>query len=141
MKVKVLGSGESGFEKITKPADVTLLERFENPSPSFRLDIQIGGYNDAKEFTSLCPITGQPDFGRIIVKYVPKKWCLESKSWKLYLASYRNHAAFSEACIVQITHDLKKFLKPVMLHVAGEFTPRGGISVNPSCEYWGKYDD
>jgi len=97
--------------------------------------IQLGGFDDPKEFTSLCPKTGQPDFARIVVEYVPDKLCVESKSWKLYLGSFRDAREFHEACIARILRDLVKLLDPHWIRVSGEFTPRGGISINPSMTY------
>jgi len=135
--LKHLGSGSSDFGNF-KPADSDLLERFRNPMNLLANGlpvIQLGGYEDPKEFTSLCPKTGQPDFARIVVEYVPLSWCVESKSWKLYLASFRNHQDFHEACVARILGDLVTLLDPQWMRVTGEFTPRGGISINPSMEY------
>lgn len=135
--LKGLGSGSSNFEDITEPADARLLERFPNPMkavPGVAV-IQLGGYDDPKEFTSLCPKTGQPDFARIVVEYEPREWCVESKSWKLYLGSYRTAQEFHEACVARILGDLVDLLDPEWIKVTGEFTPRGGISINPSMEY------
>lgn len=132
-----LGSGSSDFDKIQKPADAGLLEKFLNPMrlvPGTPV-IQLGGFDDPKEFTSLCPKTGQPDFARIVVEYVPNRFCVESKSWKLYLGSYRNHQDFHESCVTKICADLIALLDPLWIRVSGEFTPRGGISINPSIEY------
>ena len=83
------------------------------------------------EFTSLCPITGQPDFASIYISYIPDQLCVESKSLKLYLFSYRNHGDFHENCINTIGKDLVKLLNPRYLEVWGKFTPRGGISIDP----------
>lgn len=132
-----LGSGASGFDAIVTPHDARLLEKFPNPmnrTPGHAI-IQLGGFQDPKEFTSLCPKTGQPDFARIVVEYTPDKWCVESKSWKLYLGSYRTAREFHEACIARIMADLIELLDPKWIRVEGEFTPRGGISINPSMEY------
>jgi 7-cyano-7-deazaguanine reductase len=84
---------------------------------------------DCPEFTSLCPITGQPDFGRIAIEYVPDRRCLESKSLKLYLGSFRNEGSFAEVIANRIRDDLVAALAPRRLTVTAEFTPRGGIGI------------
>lgn len=86
---------------------------------------------DCGEFTSLCPVTGQPDFGRILIHYVPDRLCVESKSLKLYLGAYRNHGAFHESCVNQIADDLVAAISPRYLRVFGDFRPRGGIAIRP----------
>ncbi len=87
------------------------------------------------EFTSLCPITGQPDFATIYIQYVPDVKMVESKSLKLYLFSFRNHGDFHEDCVNIILNDLVKLTDPRYMEVWGEFTPRGGISIHPYCNY------
>lgn len=87
------------------------------------------------EFTSLCPITGQPDFATIYISYIPDKKIVESKSLKLYLFSYRNHGDFHEDCINKIMNDLVSLLNPRYIEVWGKFLPRGGISIDPWCNY------
>ena len=87
------------------------------------------------EFTSLCPITGQPDFATITISYVPDIRMVESKSLKLYLFSFRNHGDFHEDCVNIIMKDLIKLMEPKYIEVWGKFTPRGGISIDPSCNY------
>jgi 7-cyano-7-deazaguanine reductase len=82
------------------------------------------------EFTSLCPMTGQPDFAHIVIDYVPRKLLVESKSLKLYLGSFRNHGAFHEDCTVGIAKRLVKELKPVWLRIGGYWYPRGGIPID-----------
>ena len=84
----------------------------------------------APEFTSICPVTGQPDFAHLVIDYVPGKWIVESKSLKLYLGSYRNHGAFHEDCTVRIGLDLKKLLRPKWLRIGGYWYPRGGIPID-----------
>ena len=84
----------------------------------------------APEFTSICPVTGQPDFAHLVIDYVPGKWIVESKSLKLYLGSYRNHGAFHEDCTVRIGLDLKKLLSPKWLRIGGYWYPRGGIPID-----------
>lgn len=120
----------------TEHADETLLERFPNPHYSdhrgvSELEVEI----IAPEFTSLCPKTGQPDFATIRVRYVPGLWCVESKSLKLYLNSFRNFGEFHEACVTRIGNALVDMLAPVRLEVIGEFTPRGGIKFWPRYAY------
>ena len=87
------------------------------------------------EFTSLCPITGQPDFATIYISYVPDVKMVESKSLKLYLFSFRNHGDFHEDCVNIIMKDLIKLMEPKYIEVWGKFTPRGGISIDPYCNY------
>ena len=87
------------------------------------------------EFTSLCPITGQPDFATITISYVPDGRMVESKSWKLSLISFRNHGDFHEDCVNIIMKDLIKLMEPKYIEVWGKFTPRGGISIDPYCNY------
>ncbi|TJW10885.1 NADPH-dependent 7-cyano-7-deazaguanine reductase QueF [Parvibacter caecicola] len=87
------------------------------------------------EFTSLCPITGQPDFATIYISYVPDVRMVESKSLKLYLFSFRNHGDFHEDCMNIIMKDLIALMDPKYIEVWGKFTPRGGISIDPYCNY------
>jgi 7-cyano-7-deazaguanine reductase len=87
------------------------------------------------EFTSLCPITGQPDFATILIDYIPDIKMVESKSLKLYLFSFRNHGAFHEDCVNIILNDLIRLMSPKYIEVTGIFTPRGGISIHPYCNY------
>jgi 7-cyano-7-deazaguanine reductase len=115
-----------------------ILDRFPNPSAVARenpagafLALRI----DAPEFTSLCPMTGQPDWARMVIRYQPDQWCVESKSLKLYLGSFRNHGEFHEACVNRICNDLVALLDPQWLIVEGRFTPRGGIPFWPIAVY------
>lgn len=87
------------------------------------------------EFTSLCPITRQPDFATITIDYIPDVKMVESKSLKLYLFSFRNHGAFHEDCVNTIMKDLIQLMNPKYIEVFGIFTPRGGISIYPYCNY------
>ncbi|MDD4872459.1 MAG: preQ(1) synthase [Kiritimatiellae bacterium] len=87
------------------------------------------------EFTALCPITGQPDFGKITISYIPAKLCLESKSLKLYLFSFRNHGTFHEEAVNRILDDVVKAIKPRKAVVKGEFNTRGGISITVEAIY------
>ena len=84
----------------------------------------------APEFTSLCPVTGQPDFAILVIDYVPGPWLIESKSLKLYLNSFRNHGAFHEDCTVAIGKRLADFLEPRFLRIGGYWYPRGGIPID-----------
>ncbi|AXI08519.1 NADPH-dependent 7-cyano-7-deazaguanine reductase QueF [Oceanobacillus zhaokaii] len=96
------------------------------------------------EFTSLCPITGQPDFATMYISYIPDQKIVESKSLKLYLFSFRNHGDFHEDCVNIIMNDLIELLDPRYIEVWGKFTPRGGISIDPWCNYGKpgtKYED
>ena len=100
-----------------------LLETFENRYLGINYLIQF----DCSEFTSLCPITSQPDFATIYISYIPNEKCVESKSLKLYLSSFRNHKDFNEDIINIILNDLIELLDPNYIEVSGEFLPRGGI--------------
>ena len=107
------------------------LEAFVNRYPEHDYVIEF----DCPEFTSLCPITGQPDFATVYISYVPGKKMVESKSLKLYLFSFRNHGDFHEDCMNIIMKDLVKLMDPKYIEVWGKFTPRGGISIDPYCNY------
>lgn len=87
------------------------------------------------EFTSLCPKTGQPDFAKIIISYIPRLKMVESKSLKLYLFSFRNHGDFHEDCVNIILNDLVALMDPRYIEVKGIFTPRGGIAIHPFASY------
>ena len=113
--------------------DPTLLEHFETPATTVGSEMWITV--EAPEFTCVCPKTGQPDFGSIIVHYRPEKRCLESKSFKLYLMGYRNYGAFHEKVTAQIAADLVWALRPIELKVEGVFKPRGGIAFLPKIHY------
>ena len=103
-----------------------VLERVPNPHPGERYLVRF----TCPEFTSLCPITGQPDFAHLVIDYVPAGWLIESKSLKLYLGSYRNHGAFHEACTVEVALRLKAELTPVWLRIGGYWYPRGGMPID-----------
>ena len=89
---------------------------------------------DCSEFTSLCPVTGQPDFGELLIEYVPDKSLVETKSLKLYLWRYRDQAGFNEALVDMIATDIARQLEPLWLRVTGTFNPRGGIGVTATAE-------
>jgi 7-cyano-7-deazaguanine reductase len=90
---------------------------------------------EATEFTSLCPITGQPDFATIEIEYIPRELLVESKSLKIYLGQFRQHGEFHEACVNRVANDLINLLDPEFIRVVGKFTPRGGIAIHPRAEY------
>ena len=109
-----------------------VLETFENKHPENDYLVTL----DCPEFTSLCPKTGQPDFGRIIISYIPRVRMVESKSLKLYLFSFRNHGDFHEDCVNIIMKDLIALMNPKYIEVVGYFNPCGGISILPFAN-WG----
>ena len=120
--------------KQTKYADTyspEVLETFVNKHPDNDYMVSF----TCPEFTSLCPITGQPDFASIYINYIPNTLMVESKSLKLYLFSFRNQGDFHEDCINIIMKDLVKLMQPKYLEVKGVFTPRGGISIYPFANY------
>lgn len=108
-----------------------VLEAFTNKHPDNDYWVRF----NCPEFTSLCPITGQPDFATIYIDYIPDIKMVESKSLKLYLFSFRNHGAFHEDCVNIIMKDLIRLMAPKYIEVTGIFTPRGGISIYPYCNY------
>jgi 7-cyano-7-deazaguanine reductase len=107
------------------PAEAEL-ERVANPHPDTAYLIRF----TCPEFTSLCPITGQPDFAHLVIDYVPDAFIVESKSLKLYLASFRNHGAFHEACTLDVAKRLVEFLAPKWLRIGGYWYPRGGMPID-----------
>ena len=124
----LLGSGKTEYKTDYAPE---LLETFENKHKDNDYWVRF----NCPEFTSLCPITGQPDFAEIIISYVPDMKMVESKSLKLYLFSYRNHGDFHEDCVNKIMKDIIKLMEPKYIEVLGRFTPRGGISIHPFANY------
>ena len=108
-----------------------VLETFVNKHPDNDYFVKF----NCPEFTSLCPITGQPDFAAITISYVPDVKMVESKSLKLYLFSFRNHGDFHEDCVNIIMKDLIRLMERNSIEVWGKFTPRGGISIDPYCNY------
>ena len=111
------------------------IETFRNAFPKRDYIITF----DCPEFTSLCPITGQPDFGHITINYIAKEKCIESKALKLYLFSYRNHNTFHEVAVNTILDDLVAACKPKWMQVIGDFMPRGGLAIHVTAEH-GKKD-
>ena len=108
-----------------------VLEAFENQHPENDYWVRF----NCPEFTTLCPITGQPDFAEIRISYLPDRRMVESKSLKLYLFSFRSHGDFHEDCVNTIMKDLIKLMDPKYIEVTGLFTPRGGISIYPYANY------
>jgi 7-cyano-7-deazaguanine reductase len=127
MPKKLKGTRSLG-RKVALPAspDKAKLDRVANPHQ----DVNYVARFAAPEFTTLCPVTGQPDFAHLVIDYVPDRWLVESKSLKLYLASFRNYGAFHEDCTVRIGKDLVLLLKPRWLRIGGYFYPRGGIPID-----------
>ncbi len=111
--------------------DPSVLETFVNKHPGNDYWVRF----NCPEFTSLCPITGQPDYAEIRIEYIPDERMVESKSLKLYLFSYRNHGDFHEDCVNKIMKDLISLMDPKYIEVTGFFTPRGGISIHPYANY------
>ena len=106
--------------------DLAQLDRVPNP----QTDTAYVARFTAPEFTSLCPVTGQPDFAHLVIDYVPDAWLLESKSLKLYLASFRNHGAFHEDCTVGIGRRICDVIEPHYFRIGGYWYPRGGIPID-----------
>ena len=111
--------------------DPSVLETFQNRHPNRDYWVKF----NCPEFTSLCPITGQPDFATIYISYIPEERMVESKSLKLYLFSFRNHGDFHEDVVNIIMNDLIKLMEPRYIEVWGKFLPRGGISIDPYTNY------
>ncbi len=126
-QLKNLGN-ETGYSFDYMPG---VLESFDNKHPEHDYWVKF----NCPEFTSLCPITGQPDFATIYISYIPDGKLVESKSLKLYLFSFRNHGAFHEDCINVIMKDLIALMEPKYIEVWGKFLPRGGLSIDPFCNY------
>ena len=122
--MSLLGNQGTAYPNDYNPG---LLETFENKHPENEYVVTF----DCPEFTTLCPKTGQPDFGHIYISYIPRERMVESKSLKLYLFSFRNHGDFHEDCVNIIMKDLWKLMEPRYIEVRGFFMPRGGISINP----------
>ncbi|MFK0686481.1 preQ(1) synthase [Ochrobactrum sp. BD67] len=120
--LKQLGSNTS----IPQTPEEAVLERVANPQAETSYCVRF----TAPEFTSLCPMTGQPDFAHLVIDYVPGRWLVESKSLKLFLFSFRNHGAFHEDCTVTIGKRLVELLQPEWLRIGGYWYPRGGIPID-----------
>lgn len=129
MKENLIALGnKTGYKQNYVPE---VLETFDNKHPENDYRVHL----NCPEFTSLCPITGQPDFATILIDYIPDIKMVESKSLKLYLFGFRNHGAFHEDCVNIIMKDLIRLMNPKYIEVTGLFTPRGGISIHPYCNY------
>ncbi len=125
-----VGSGSTKYSYDSP--DKGILEVFNSPRQGAYFVVGL----ECFEFTSLCPITSQPDFGQIHILYVPGDLCVESKSLKLYLGAYRNHGAFHEDCVNTILEDLVSVMDPIYLRVLGDFNARGGIAIKPLALKW-----
>ena len=126
--ITLLGSQKTHYPDQYAPG---ILEVFDNKHPGNDYFVKF----ICPEFTSLCPITGQPDFATIHIRYIPEQKMVESKSLKLYLFSFRNHGDFHGDCINIIMKDLIGLMQPKYIEVFGEFTPRGGIAIHPFANY------
>lgn len=126
--VSLLGNQNT---KYSDDYDPSVLETFVNKHPNNDYVVTF----DAYEFTSKCPKTGQPDFAKVIISYIPNERMVESKSLKLYLFSFRNHGDFHEDCMNIIMKDLIRLMNPKYIEVRGIFSPRGGISIFPFVNY------
>ncbi len=128
---------EEGLQALGKATSYSMdyapqvLESFENKHKENDYWVRL----NCPEFTTLCPITGQPDFAEIVISYIPAERMVESKSLKLYLFSFRNHGDFHEDCVNIIMKDLIALMQPKYIEVTGLFTPRGGISIHPFANY------
>ncbi len=112
--------------ELPESPDKAVLERVPNPQQGVDYVVRF----TAPEFTSLCPMTGQPDFAHLVIDYVPNDWLIESKSLKLYLGSFRNHGAFHEDCTITIGRRLVETLAPRWLRIGGYWYPRGGMPID-----------
>jgi len=112
--------------KLPDSPEEAVLERVPNPQAATEYVVRF----TAPEFTSLCPMTAQPDFAHLVIDYVPDEWLVESKSLKLFLGSFRNHGAFHEDCTVSIGKRLEELLNPKWLRIGGYWYPRGGIPID-----------
>lgn len=126
--LSLLGNQQTKYPQSYAPE---VLEAFDNKHPERDYFVKF----NCPEFTSLCPMTGQPDFATIYISYVPDKKLVESKSLKLYLFSFRNFGEFHEDCVNRILDDLLRLLEPNYIEVWGKFLPRGGLSIDPYANY------
>lgn len=126
--LSLLGKGQT---KYPDSPDMARLEAFENRYASRDYWVEF----DCPEFTALCPMTAQPDFGHVTIRYIPDRLCVESKSLKLYLFSFRNHGTFHEEVVNRIMDDLVALIHPRQAMVKGVFNPRGGIAITAEVHY------
>jgi 7-cyano-7-deazaguanine reductase len=124
-KKNALKLGKETTYQLNK-VDSKILQSVDNPHQDTDYVVRLS----CPEFTSICPITGQPDFAHLVIDYLPSKKLVESKALKLYLFSFRNHGAFHENCTVQIAKDIIKCIKPKWLRIGGYWYPRGGIPID-----------
>lgn len=129
-ELTLLGAGKTAYPSAV---DASILESFPNRYPERPYTVTF----KTQEFTSLCPVTGQPDFGDIAIEYVPAERCIESKSLKLYLFSYRNEQTFMETLTNRILEDCVAACKPRRMRVVGDFMARGGVSIRVEAAYEG----
>ncbi len=115
-----------GHAPIPASPDQAKLERAPNPQPGTLYLVRF----TAPEFTSICPVTGQPDFGTLVLDYAPTEWIVESKSLKLFLQSFRNHGAFHEDCTLAVAKRVVEAISPQWLRIGGYWNPRGGIPID-----------
>lgn len=127
-ELSILKQGKTEYPGVPEKAE---LQTFDNPSPDNDYVIEF----ETSEFTSLCPVTSQPDFGRVSISYKPDKKCIESKSLKLYLFSFRNYGGFAEEIVNRILDDFVKASGPKQAKVTGDFTARGGITIKVEAVY------
>ena len=122
----------SGLTQLGQPTaaptspETAVLEKVPNPEPGTPYLVRF----TAPEFTSLCPLTGQPDFAHLVIDYVPDQWIVESKSLKLFLASFRNHGSFHEACSMLVATRIVDITQPIWLRIGAYWYPRGGIPID-----------
>ena len=114
------------MSRLPASPEEAVLERVPNPATGKHYTIRF----TCPEFTSLCPITGQPDFAHVVIDYIPRDWIVESKSLKLFMGSFRNLGAFHESCTMMIADRLVSLLDPVWLRIGGYWYPRGGIPID-----------
>ena len=126
--ITLLGNNNTNYPQTYDPS---VLETFANKHTGRDYFVKF----NCPEFTSLCPITGQPDFATLHISYVPREKMVESKSLKLYLFGFRNRGDFHEDCVNIIMNDLIDLMDPAYIEVWGKFLPRGGISIDPFCNY------
>ncbi|WP_337876637.1 preQ(1) synthase [Elioraea sp.] len=125
-------TGYEGLTQLGRPSTIpaspaeAVLERVPNPEPGLAYVVRFV----CPEFTSLCPLTGQPDFAHLVLDYIPDAWIVESKSLKLFLASFRNHGAFHEACTLMVARRVVDLLAPRWLRIGGYWYPRGGMPID-----------
>jgi 7-cyano-7-deazaguanine reductase len=127
-ELTLLGRSEN---RLPGSPDEANLETFPNCRPGRRFWIHL----DCPEFSSLCPVTGQPDTAHLVIRYVPDERCVETKSLKFYLASFRNLAAFNEEIVNRVLDDLVAAMDPLEIHISGKFSPRGGIQLTAEASH------